>query len=228
MSTLNRTGIPALLVPGMRGQLILYTIVQAHIQCAVSMHLAVQGRTPRDRPPNCTLGGVQCNVQLPVRSTVRVLASLMVVFAITGGLASRAEQRVQEVKYCAVDVDGIKVFYRQAGPADGPPVLLLHGFPASSHMFRDLMPKLAGRYRVMAPDYPGYGHSDALSAAQFNYTFERLTDVGKSYGKTWSGALQLVRAGFRWTGGISSGHAASRARASVDCAKRSSARRRTV
>jgi pimeloyl-ACP methyl ester carboxylesterase len=52
--------------------------------------------------------------------------------------------------------------------------------PASSHMFRDLMPKLADRYRVIAPDYPGYGHSDAPSAAQFNYTFERLTDVVES------------------------------------------------
>jgi pimeloyl-ACP methyl ester carboxylesterase len=77
-------------------------------------------------------------------------------------------------------VHGIKVFYREAGPADGPPILLLHGFPASAHMFGDLMPKLADRYRVIAPDYPGYGHSDAPSAAQFNYPFERLTDVVES------------------------------------------------
>ena len=116
----------------------------------------------------------------PVRSTVRVFASLMVMFAITAGLARAAEQRVQEVNYSSVEVHGITVFYREAGPADGPPMLLLHGLPASSHMFGDLMPKLADRYRVIAPDYPGYGHSDAPSAAQFNYPFERLTDVVES------------------------------------------------
>jgi pimeloyl-ACP methyl ester carboxylesterase len=121
---------------------------------------------------------MQCTA--PVRSTVRVFASLMVMFAITAGLASAAEQRVQEVNYSSVEVHGIKVFYREAGPADGPPILLLHGFPASSHMFRDLMPKLADRYRVIAPDYAGYGQSDAPSAAQFNYPFERLTDVVES------------------------------------------------
>ena len=81
------------------------------------------------------------------------------------------------VTYKTVDVDGIKVFYREAGPADAPVLLLLHGFPTSSHMFRDLMPKLADRWRVVAPDYPGYGFSDAPPAAEFGYTFERLTDV---------------------------------------------------
>jgi len=116
----------------------------------------------------------------PVRSKVHVFASLMVMFAITAGLARAAEQRVQEVNYSSVEVHGITVFYREAGPADGPPMLLLHGFPASSHMCRALMPKLADRYRVIAPDYPGYGHSDAPSAAQFNYPFERLTDVVES------------------------------------------------
>ncbi len=81
------------------------------------------------------------------------------------------------VTYRTVDVDGIKVFYREAGPATAPVVLLLHGFPTSSHMFRDLIPQLAGEYRVVAPDYPGYGFSEAPPVGQFNYTFERLTDV---------------------------------------------------
>jgi len=101
----------------------------------------------------------------------------MVMFAVTVGLASAAEQRVQEVNYSGVEGHGIKISYREAGPADGPPILLLHGFPASSHMFRALMPKLAERYRVNAPDYPGYGHSapqrtlsaaDGQSSASFN------------------------------------------------------------
>jgi pimeloyl-ACP methyl ester carboxylesterase len=116
----------------------------------------------------------------PVRSTVRVFASLMVMFAITAGLARAAEQRVQEVNYSSVEVHGITVFYREAEPADGPPMLLLHGLPASSHMCRDLMPKLADRYRVIAPDYPGYGHSAAPSAGPFNYPFERLKGVVES------------------------------------------------
>ena len=59
-----------------------------------------------------------------------------------------------------VDVDGLDVFYREAGPADAPVLLLLHGFPSSSHMFRDLIPLLADKYRMIAPDLPGFGQSD--------------------------------------------------------------------
>ena len=72
------------------------------------------------------------------------------------------------------DVDGVKIFYREAGPADAPVVLLLHGFPTSSHMFRNLIPALADRYRVIAPDYPGYGQSDMPDRAAFAYTFDRF------------------------------------------------------
>src|SRR5688572_23640494 len=64
------------------------------------------------------------------------------------------------VRYRTAQVDGVKMFYREAGPPSGPVVLLLHGFPTSSHMFRNLIPTLADRYRVIAPDYPGFGHSD--------------------------------------------------------------------
>jgi pimeloyl-ACP methyl ester carboxylesterase len=73
-----------------------------------------------------------------------------------------------------VDVDGLEVFYREAGPADGPVLLLLHGFPSSSHMFRDLIPKLAGEYRVIAPDLPGFGQSAMPKREAFAYTFDRL------------------------------------------------------
>lgn len=74
-------------------------------------------------------------------------------------------------------IAGVDVFYREAGPQDAPALLLLHGFPSSSHMFRDLMPLLAGRYRVIAPDYPGFGHSSAPTPAEFDYRFDRLADV---------------------------------------------------
>ena len=76
-----------------------------------------------------------------------------------------------------VDVDGLEVFYRDAGPADAPVLLLLHGFPSSSHMFRDLIPKLAGEYRVIAPDLPGFGQSAMPAREVFAYTFDRLARV---------------------------------------------------
>lgn len=81
------------------------------------------------------------------------------------------------VHYRSATIDGVKVFYREAGPADGPVVLLLHGFPTSSHMFRNLIPLLADRYRVIAPDYPGYGQSDAPDRASFAYTFAHYADI---------------------------------------------------
>ncbi|OWQ45256.1 alpha/beta hydrolase [Roseateles noduli] len=76
-----------------------------------------------------------------------------------------------------VDVDGLEVFYREAGPVDAPVLLLLHGFPSSSHMFRDLIPKLADKYRVIAPDLPGFGQSAMPSRTAFRYTFEQLAQV---------------------------------------------------
>lgn len=75
------------------------------------------------------------------------------------------------------DVDGIGIFYREAGPADAPVVLLLHGFPTSSHMFRNLIPHLADRYRVIAPDYPGYGQSDSPDRGSFAYTFDNIAKL---------------------------------------------------
>jgi pimeloyl-ACP methyl ester carboxylesterase len=74
-----------------------------------------------------------------------------------------------------VDVDGVKIFYREAGDPRAPAILLLHGLPTSSHMFRDLIPLLADRYRVIAPDYPGFGFSDAPDRTRYAYTFENLS-----------------------------------------------------
>jgi len=74
-------------------------------------------------------------------------------------------------------VDGHRLFYREAGPVDAPVFLLLHGFPTSSFMFRNLIPQLADRYRVIAPDHLGFGLSDAPPAEEFNYTFDALTDL---------------------------------------------------
>jgi len=85
--------------------------------------------------------------------------------------------RVGRTRHRFVDVDGLKVFYREAGADRSPVLLLLHGFPTSSHMFRDLIPALADDYHVVAPDLPGFGFSDAPDRAQFKYTFDHLTEV---------------------------------------------------
>jgi pimeloyl-ACP methyl ester carboxylesterase len=82
-----------------------------------------------------------------------------------------------DVSYRTIAVDGINIFYREAGPSDGPTVLLLHGWPASSHMFRDLMPKLADRFHLIAPDYPGFGHSEQPDPADFAYTFDSIATL---------------------------------------------------
>src|SRR5438128_8243765 len=74
-------------------------------------------------------------------------------------------------------IDGVNIFYREAGPAKAPAIVLLHGFPTSSHMFRNLIPALADRYRVIAPDYPGYGQSDAPDRSSFAYTFDRFGEL---------------------------------------------------
>jgi pimeloyl-ACP methyl ester carboxylesterase len=74
-------------------------------------------------------------------------------------------------------VGDVEVFYREAGPADGPVVLLLHGFPTASHMFRDLIPELAGAYRIIAPDLPGFGNTVAPPRGRFTYSFDNLANV---------------------------------------------------
>lgn len=74
-------------------------------------------------------------------------------------------------------VDGLRLHYREAGSPDAPAIVLLHGFPSSSHMYRDLIPRLAPHFRVIAPDYVGFGHSDAPDADAFDYRFERLAET---------------------------------------------------
>jgi pimeloyl-ACP methyl ester carboxylesterase len=81
------------------------------------------------------------------------------------------------VKYRSEDVDGLRVFYREAGRADAPALLLLHGFPSASHMFRDLIPLLADRFHIIAPDLPGFGQSEMPARSKFSYTFDNIAGV---------------------------------------------------
>jgi pimeloyl-ACP methyl ester carboxylesterase len=84
---------------------------------------------------------------------------------------------MRKISFRKVDVDGFNIFYREAGPKDAPVLLLLHGFPSASHMFRDLIPQLADRFRVIAPDLPAFGQSDMPERTKFNYTFDNIAGV---------------------------------------------------
>src|SRR6516165_7065165 len=81
------------------------------------------------------------------------------------------------INYRTTDVDGLTIFYREAGSGDAPVLLLLHGFPSASHMFRDLIPLLADRFRLIAPDFPGFGQSSQPPREKFAYTFDNLAKV---------------------------------------------------
>jgi len=81
------------------------------------------------------------------------------------------------ITYHTRAIDGVDIFYREAGPADAPTIVLLHGFPSSSHMYRELIPLLADRFHLVAPDYPGFGYSAAPTPDLFAYTFDHLADV---------------------------------------------------
>jgi pimeloyl-ACP methyl ester carboxylesterase len=87
------------------------------------------------------------------------------------------EPFMTKTHYRKADVDGLKVFYREAGPVDAPTLLLLHGFPSAGHMFRELILALSDRFHVVAPDLPGFGQSDMPSRDEFSYTFAKLAEV---------------------------------------------------
>lgn len=85
------------------------------------------------------------------------------------------------VYHRTMEIDGLDIFYREAGSKDAPTILLLHGFPTSSHMFRDLIPMLADKFHVLAPDYPGYGGSSMPSVEEYDYTFDKLAGVVEKF-----------------------------------------------
>ncbi|MDB5310165.1 MAG: dhmA1 [Gemmataceae bacterium] len=113
------------------------------------------------------------------RTTKRALVPSLLATAasVLGLLSSASAQQPVPVHHKTVKVDGLDVFYREAGPKDAPAILLLHGFPTSSQMYRNLIPALADKYRVIAPDYPGYGHSSMPPRDTFTYTFDNLAKV---------------------------------------------------
>jgi pimeloyl-ACP methyl ester carboxylesterase len=86
-----------------------------------------------------------------------------------------------DVKFGVEEVDGLKIAYREAGNPGNPKFVLLHGWPASSHQYRNLIPALADRFHVISPDYPGFGNSDAPDPKKFAYTFDKLAEITEKF-----------------------------------------------
>ena len=89
----------------------------------------------------------------------------------------RSTSSHRQVLHRSINIDGVDIFYREAGPTDAPTILLLHGFPTSSHMFRNLIPALADEFHLVAPDYPGYGNSSMPSVDEFDYSFDHFAKI---------------------------------------------------
>ncbi|MBP1124442.1 MULTISPECIES: alpha/beta fold hydrolase [Pseudomonas] len=109
------------------------------------------------------------------------IKTLLAATALSAALASAgveaaeiSHQRVTDVQHHFVEVKGVRIFYREAGDPSAPTIVLLHGFPTSSFMYRDLIAKLADRYHVIAPDFPGFGFSDSPDRAKYSYTFDNI------------------------------------------------------
>jgi pimeloyl-ACP methyl ester carboxylesterase len=110
------------------------------------------------------------------KSTLQILATFAIAIATTLGIDAqkRQDEVGSQVFYRAVKVDGLSIFYREAGPKSAPTILLLHGLPSSSRMFQPLLTRLSDKYHLVAPDYPGFGHSDWPDPKQFAYTFDHI------------------------------------------------------
>ena len=116
------------------------------------------------------------------KGKVFLVVSMMSLVLIQTGMSAEADQASRGgVRYKTVEIDGLDIFYREAGDPESPTVLLLHGFPTSSHMFRNLIPALAERYHVVAPDYPGYGNGSAPSVDDFDYTFDNVARIVEEF-----------------------------------------------
>ncbi len=93
------------------------------------------------------------------------------------GTVSTADNRITDARFRSMEIQGIDIAYREAGDPSNPAIVLLHGFPTSSHMFRELIPKLADNYHVIAPDYPGFGASAMPTSGEFEYSFANFANV---------------------------------------------------
>lgn len=112
-----------------------------------------------------------------MKSIIATAAGCLAMTVIVPGLAASPADASDQTHYRTVEVDGLSIFYREAGRPDAPAILLLHGFPSSSRMYEPLFSRLSAQFHLVAPDYPGFGHSDAPTTTQFTYTFDHVAAV---------------------------------------------------
>src|SRR6266850_4682565 len=115
--------------------------------------------------------------RLPVSHMALVIAAVLASFQMLAQAQGKVRPVEHPTSYRTAQVDGLSMFYREAGPKDAPTLLLLHGFPSSSRMFEPLFARLSDRYHMVAPDYPGFGHSDWPDPEQFAYTFDHFAEI---------------------------------------------------
>lgn len=111
----------------------------------------------------------------------KILISLVLLSLLSFSALAAYKGADTATSYHTIEVNGVDVFYREAGSKSKPTILLLHGYPTSSHMFRNLMPKLAEKYHVLAPDYPGFGRSEQPAIKDFNYTFDNMAVIVEGF-----------------------------------------------
>ncbi len=119
----------------------------------------------------------RCPRALPVFWMAMVISLMLSSRQLLAQTQGKERPMQQPTSYRTIQIDGLSIFYREAGPKDAPTILLLHGFPSSSRMFQPLLTRLADNYHLVAPDYPGYGHSEWPDPNQFDYTFDHLASV---------------------------------------------------
>jgi pimeloyl-ACP methyl ester carboxylesterase len=126
------------------------------------------------------------NITRPTYRILTTIAVLGLTLATKPGINAQTEDKAmeQQVFYRTVSVNGLSIFYREAGPKDAPTILLLHGLPSSSRMFQSLLTRLSDKYHLVAPDYPGFGHSDWPDPKEFPYTFDHIATVMEDFVQT--------------------------------------------
>ncbi|MBL4710884.1 MAG: alpha/beta hydrolase [Flavobacteriales bacterium] len=107
-------------------------------------------------------------------SRINVKRMILILAILMGSYGTDAMAQKSKVLHKTMEVNGVEIFYREAGPSDAPTILLLHGYPTSSHMFRNLMAELSDEYHLLAPDYPGFGNSEQPLMSEFDYTFDNM------------------------------------------------------
>jgi len=115
------------------------------------------------------------------KNTYKLIVTLVLMSLVSFSTLAKKSQSVNPTLYKTIEVNGLEMFYRESGSSQKPTILLLHGYPTSSHMFRNLITKLSGKYHVLAPDYPGFGQSQQPLMKDFDYTFDNMAKIVEGF-----------------------------------------------